>query len=40
MDNRIGSENNGKSECLACSSLDTKVLIFNWFNVAIIYFIN
>ncbi|XP_003241236.1 centrosomal protein of 97 kDa [Acyrthosiphon pisum] len=25
MDNRLGSENNGDSKCLTCSSLDTKV---------------
>lgn len=26
MDNRLGSETNGDSKCLTCSSLDTKVL--------------
>lgn len=26
MDNRISSDNNGDSKCLACSSLTTKVI--------------
>lgn len=26
MDNKLGSENNGNSKCLTCSSLDTKVI--------------